>query len=240
MKFFIGSSREASQSLDWLSQLIEGWHHEVWRWDDAGMFSPGITVLERLIEISQSVDAAIFVFSDDDKTWYRGEEIDQPRDNILIEYGMFTGRLGPRRAIICVKGRPRIATDIQGITCIDISDDNVHAGRAELVEWIKCVSIDYVYRLHLDSIKEGSSLQFVCQQAGKCYRDLDELNRRTSPTKASDFDHSLIYFIAGRIKNASRNANVADIEQGELAKRISEQMFRYFAENQRNEDCFKP
>lgn len=241
MKFFIGSSKEARDCLDWLSKLIEELHHEAWRWDDPGMFSPGIPVLYRLIEISQSVDAAIFVFSDDDRTWYRGEEITQPRDNILIEYGMFAGQLGPPRAVICVKGSPRIATDVEGLTCIDISDGSLRSGRVEIVKWIQTESVEQVYRTHLSSIRVGSSLAYVCQQAGKCYRDLDELNRKGTPKELREFDHTLAFLIAGKVQAIRPNAIVSDLDQGQLASRITDQILMHVSNgDRRSEDQFKP
>ena len=69
-----------------------------------------------------TVDAAVLIFSEDDQVWYRGDLGSQPRDNVLIEYGLFLGRLGQPRVIFCVRGKPRIAQDLQGITFCNLSN----------------------------------------------------------------------------------------------------------------------
>lgn len=136
MKIFLGSSQETKQAMHDIALLLENLKHEPLPWDRPGVFPPGMYPFHVLIEISRSVDAAIFVFSEDDQLWYRGNESRQPRDNVLIEYGMFAGTLGPERALICRSGHPLIASDLAGLTHLDISRDRLEASRAELVCWL--------------------------------------------------------------------------------------------------------
>ncbi len=135
MKIFIASARE---SLD-LVREVESWlqekNHEPMPWDQPGLFPPGEQTFLTLINISKQVEGAIFLFGEDDKVWYRGDAAAQPRDNVLIEYGLFAGALGPRKAIICRHGKPKPSADLLGITVIDLSSERKARGRIELHIW---------------------------------------------------------------------------------------------------------
>jgi hypothetical protein len=98
---------------------------------------PGDQTFNTLIGISRRVDGAVFVFSDDDKIWYRGDSAMQPRDNVLIEYGLFAGQLGQRKAIICRNGDPKQSTDLLGITFIDINEKRRSRAKQEVILWAK-------------------------------------------------------------------------------------------------------
>lgn len=113
-------------------------------WDTPGLFPPGQQTFLRLIGLTEEVDAAIFIFSEDDEVWYRGDAAQQPRDNVLIEYGLFAGRLGPHRAIICVNGRPKSSADLHGLTYVDISEGRRNRARTEIEIWAKGLSADPV------------------------------------------------------------------------------------------------
>lgn len=135
MKIFIGSSKESIQRLREIELWLEEDGHEPIAWDTPGLFPPGENTFMSLINISQDVDAAIFIFSEDDKIWYRGDPRLQPRDNILIEYGLFTGTLGSRKSIICRYGTPKNASDLEGITVINMRENQNARSRKELHLW---------------------------------------------------------------------------------------------------------
>lgn len=137
MKVFIGSSKEASEPLGWVARCVEKAGHEPLRWDKTSLFPLGEYTFTRLIEISKTIDAAVFIFSEDDKTWYRNEGKNQPRDNVLIEYGLFAGQLGPRKTIICRQGNPKTPTDLLGITDVDISQNNREQAREKITTWLQ-------------------------------------------------------------------------------------------------------
>lgn len=140
MKVFLASSQEAKSDMHEIARSLEGLGHDPLTWDQPGVFPPGRYPFDVLIEISRSVDAAVFVFSEDDQLWYRGNDNRQPRDNVLVEYGMFAGTLGPERALICRSGHPKTASDLAGLTHIDISRGKYEAARAELVSWLERIS----------------------------------------------------------------------------------------------------
>src|SRR5262249_41380321 len=63
-------------------------------------FNPGRSTLERLVELSQEVDFAAFVFAQDDWTTTDASGQASPRDNVVFEAGLFGGALGIRRTFI--------------------------------------------------------------------------------------------------------------------------------------------
>jgi len=118
----------------------EGW--EVIPWWKPGLFSPGKTVFAVLTRLAPSLDAAILVFSDDDKVWFRGNPVGAPRDNVLIEYGLFTGVVGGTeddRVIICRIGDPKGASDLAGIIYIQFDPAKVTSFVEELKPWLESV-----------------------------------------------------------------------------------------------------
>jgi hypoxanthine phosphoribosyltransferase len=140
MKIFIGSSKEAIGPLGWVAECLEKAGHEPLRWDKESLFPLGEYTFTRLIEISKTIDAAIFIFSEDDRTWYRDERKKQPRDNVLLEYGLFAGQSGPRKTIICREGNPKIPTDLLGITDVDISHNNRENAREKISNWLQALN----------------------------------------------------------------------------------------------------
>jgi predicted nucleotide-binding protein len=137
MQIFIGSSTEALKKgvVDKVTQWIEEQGHKPLAWNSNGLFPPGSYTLPRLIEISRDVGAAIFIFSEDDKTWYRGDERTEPRDNVALEYGIFAGYLNERRVIVVRHGQPSHPSDINGITYISLNSGDYKA-KNELSLWI--------------------------------------------------------------------------------------------------------
>ena len=140
MKIFIGSSKEAQKELREVAIWIEDAGLIPIPWDDPTLFSPGEITFLKLIDISKEVDAAVFIFSEDDRIWYRKDSVLQPRDNILIEYGLFSGILGPKRTAICRKDTSKLATDILGITYIDVSSNKKARAQLQLQNWAKNLS----------------------------------------------------------------------------------------------------
>lgn len=178
MKVFIGSSRESVGAMDWLAACLEEFGHEPVRWDSPGLFPPGENAFESLVVQSKTVDAAIFIFSEDDKVWYRGDSAHQPRDNVLIEYGAFASRLGMRKSIICVNGNPKGSSDLAGITYIDISEERRQRARLAIRAWVNRLAsnpVDPATLQLLAKVAEGEQalelaetrIQFATETIGK-------------------------------------------------------------------------
>ncbi len=114
-RIFIGS---ASESLAIARQLEVRLHTiaEIVIWD-AMMARIGEPCLDVLINMVNTVDFAIFVFSDDDKVTSRGVDFDAPRDNIIFELGLFMSKLGKHRTYIVNSiENLKMPTDLAGVT----------------------------------------------------------------------------------------------------------------------------
>lgn len=142
MRVFLGSSREADDNgmLLRVAGWVERYGHEPLRWNESGAFPLGTYTFSRLQELARGVDAAIFIFAEDDKVWYRSENSTQPRDNILLEYGVFSGVLGEDRVAICRSGSPRIATDLAGITYVNVTDLTKVRAETDIREWLRRIA----------------------------------------------------------------------------------------------------
>ena len=141
MKIFIGSSAEQKAYLDLIASWIESSGHEPVLWNDSNVFPPGSYILSSLVKIAKTVEAAVFIFSEDDTLWYRKAKIKQPRDNVIFEYGVFLGILGKERVIFCRDGKPKPASDILGVVYIDISKGNLAKAKLIMLAWIESLEL---------------------------------------------------------------------------------------------------
>jgi hypothetical protein len=141
MKIFIGSSTEASKRdvLVNLAFWLENFGHTPIRWDDPGVFLPGQDIFARLLEVAREVDAAVLIFSEDDQVWYRNAQVTQPRDNVLLEYGLFAGLIGSSRVIVGRDGKPKNPSDLAGLIHLDLSPERQAFARAQLQRWLQSI-----------------------------------------------------------------------------------------------------
>ena len=124
MEIFIGSSSEAAGYMVEIAAILEQFETKPLMWNAPGknIFVPGTNTIDALIEITERVQAAIFIFNADDVTWNSESAImplSSVRDNVLFEYGLFMGALGKKNICFVCKGKPKLATDLNGITYID-------------------------------------------------------------------------------------------------------------------------
>jgi predicted nucleotide-binding protein len=98
-RIFLGSSGKQAKLLQAITRgLADVADVEPW----TTTFNPGRSTLDRLVELSQEVDFAAFVFAQDDWTTTDASQSGQasPRDNVVFEAGLFGGALGMRRTFI--------------------------------------------------------------------------------------------------------------------------------------------
>ena len=116
-RIFLGSSGKQTKLLQ---AITRGLHDvaEVEPWTTT--FNPGRSTLERLVELSQEVDFAAFVFAQDDWTMTKASESGQasPRDNVVFEAGLFGGALGIRRTFILHANDSKLPSDLLGLTSV--------------------------------------------------------------------------------------------------------------------------
>src|SRR5262249_4743910 len=117
---FIGSSSEGkaiaeavqvSLAQDSVSEPI-AWHQ--------GLFTPGSVTLEALVSQINKFDFAVLIFSPDDFIESRVTTAQAPRDNVLIELGLFIGRLGRHRTFVIFNGGVdiKVPSDLAGVTLL--------------------------------------------------------------------------------------------------------------------------
>src|SRR5215207_2185426 len=121
-RIFLGSSGKQRKLVQALTRGLEDVAHvEPW----TTSFNPGTTTLERLLELTQEVDFAAFVFARDDWTTNSQPASDltgsgqaSPRDNVVFEAGLFGGALGMRRTFILHARGAKLPSDLLGLTSI--------------------------------------------------------------------------------------------------------------------------
>src|SRR5262245_20003304 len=105
-RIFLGSSGKQAKLLQALTRGLDG-VARVEPWTTS--FNPGVSTLERLLELTREVDFAAFIFAQDDWTSATSSGAAQqaaaagqasPRDNVIFEAGLFGGVLGMRRTFI--------------------------------------------------------------------------------------------------------------------------------------------
>src|SRR5690348_12661938 len=116
-RIFLGSSGKQAKLLEAITSGLED-VADVEPWTTT--FNPGRSTLDRLVELSQEVDFAAFVFAQDDWTSSEASEPGQasPRDNVVFEAGLFGGALGIRRTFILHAEGSKLPTDLLGLTSI--------------------------------------------------------------------------------------------------------------------------
>src|SRR5690606_11887654 len=72
--------------------------------------------LADLLKASLQFDFGILIGTSDDKVMFRGKEMLQPRDNVLFELGLFTGRLGTSKCAFLIDKEIKLPSDFNGIT----------------------------------------------------------------------------------------------------------------------------
>lgn len=118
---FVASSAEL---LPVAREIQDGLQHDddilVRVWTDK-IFGPSTYPMEALEKQLRASDFAIVIVGADDKVDSRGKETDAPRDNVIIELGLFMGALGRQRTFIV---RPRgveikLPSDILGLAVLE-------------------------------------------------------------------------------------------------------------------------
>src|SRR3954463_2770489 len=128
-RIFLGSSGQQEKLLQALTRGLED-IADVEPWTT--VFNPGVSTLDRLVELTREVDFAAFVFAQDDWT-SKGASPDaaagqaSPRDNVVFEAGLFGGALGIRRTFILHADGAKLPTDLLGLTSIRYDPDTTPA-----------------------------------------------------------------------------------------------------------------
>lgn len=115
---FVGSSSEGKAvARAFKVELEDQADCEVSIWSE-GVFSPGSYSMDSLVNAARTSDFAVMVATPDDKGESRGLASYFPRDNILLELGLFIGALGLERSLILcpAENSPKLPSDLAGVT----------------------------------------------------------------------------------------------------------------------------
>lgn len=125
-RIFIGSSSEGLVVANKLQELLSS-NFLVVVWNQGTVFGLGTSTLEALEAAVLSFEFAIFIFTPDDQLNIRGQTVPVARDNVLFELGMFTGKLGRKKAFVV---RPEgnqlsLPNDLAGITTAHFNSEEL-------------------------------------------------------------------------------------------------------------------
>ena len=134
-RIFLGSSGKQGKLLDALERGL-GDIASVEPWTTS--FNPGVSTLERLMELTREVDFAVFIFAADDWTSIAASAPDatsgqaSPRDNVVFEAGLFGGVLGMRRTFILHARDAKLPSDLLGLTAVRYDSEITPAAMKEI------------------------------------------------------------------------------------------------------------
>ena len=116
-QIFIGCSAERLNIARALQEVLEHDHFDVIIWSDS-MFEPTDFTLAKLISVIQCSDFGVFFMSNDDVVTSRNKQTGSPRDNVILECGMFIGAKGQERTFIVTPRDEelKIPSDLAGFT----------------------------------------------------------------------------------------------------------------------------
>src|SRR6478609_6381357 len=118
-RIFLGSAGKQAKLVQALTRgLADVADVEPW----TTVFNPGVSTLDRLVELTHEVDFAAFIFGQDDRTSDPNSDTGvgqaSPRDNVVFEAGLFGGALGMRRTFILHARGAKLPSDLLGLTCV--------------------------------------------------------------------------------------------------------------------------
>lgn len=114
---FVGSSTDGLPIAEAVRGQLEATNTAaVTVWSD-GVFGPGEYVLSKLLDIADGFDFSLMVMSAADIVTSEGTAKPIPRDNVLIELGIFLATLGQLRTFFLYdeNNPPKIASDLKGV-----------------------------------------------------------------------------------------------------------------------------
>jgi len=174
-KVFVGSSREAIRiSRGVQSELDDEFQVTVW---DQDVFQLTYSALDSLLETLDSCDAGVFILRPDDVLVSRGTSTSAVRDNVLLELGMFVGRLGRDRTFLMTpRGVPvRLPSDLLGVTTAEYDGERAKREVRPAVG-PACTKIrEQLVRLKLRAIEEPESRRRLDRAMTRMSRDLEWL-----------------------------------------------------------------
>jgi CRP/FNR family cyclic AMP-dependent transcriptional regulator len=143
---FLGSSVEGLELAKALESSFKHSDVVIRAWYNGGVFTASGYTMDDLMREVNECDFAMFVFGPDDKINSRDKDYLGPRDNVILECGLFMGRLGRERVFMVKEDKSdlKIPSDLTGIKPVEYKckpnckiSDLVGAVRNEIEEVVK-------------------------------------------------------------------------------------------------------
>ncbi len=133
-KIFIGSSVESNDIANSVKTLLAN-EYECVVWNE-GFFEYGHHYSTDLIQKILTFDYAILIGGKDDLVTRisNGTVKTSPRDNIYLEYGLFSGILSPNRVLLLIDNSCTVASDLAGMTLGQY--DNIESAKNFVKKWL--------------------------------------------------------------------------------------------------------
>lgn len=118
-------------------KILESFGAEVTFWDNNQTFTPSDNLIDDLIQAAHQHDAGVFILGKDDQIINPDNKDIQyiPRDNVMIEAGMFMGVLGKKSVALCIVPGTHEASDFTGINKILYDERNFEKLESGLKKW---------------------------------------------------------------------------------------------------------
>lgn len=140
MRVFVGSSSEQIPVARSAASALQSSELEVKVWDQ-DIFNFSDSYMESLEKELERADFAVVIFTADDHANVRHKKVNLPRDNVIFELGLFTGRLGRKRCFFVIDGASdtNVASDLSGINYVKFYGDgpSTDSGRPSLAVQMK-------------------------------------------------------------------------------------------------------
>lgn len=122
-RVFIGSSTESLRIAQIVKNELDN-YCECVIWND-NFFDINRSTYENIIKKTITFDYAVFIGGKDDFVirWSTRKNKVSPRDNVYLEFGLYTGILSPSRTFFMIDKKCKVATDLYGITLLIYSCD---------------------------------------------------------------------------------------------------------------------
>lgn len=140
-KIFVASSYDALDKAVKIENILKEMKDvKVNCWFRFPGFRAGDYTLEALEKAGQEHSAGIFVFDRDDELAASKDGCSYlPRDNVVMELGLFCGNVGHKSIAICLVPGVYVPSDLKGLTHIPYDEANESKMREDLENWLKSV-----------------------------------------------------------------------------------------------------
>jgi hypothetical protein len=117
-RIFVGSSHEELAKATKICDSLNDQDTECVMWNT--VFRPGYVTFDALENMLLDCSAAVFIASGDDRVTSDDGVRSIPRTNVMLEFGLVAGRLGPHNVAICRYPTAELPSDLAGMTVVEM------------------------------------------------------------------------------------------------------------------------